>query len=380
MSNYVYLPQTKGVLPLLDQELIYVDMPTLVHRSDDKFNIVNNLPADVEKDLMFFTSVNEGGCYPRFNTENFYFKVNPDTLITPVVDLKTVQSVSFDEITDQRSFQLRNLLEYYNNVYIFWSGGIDSTLVLSSILKHWTKEELACLIVVCNDNSINEHPKFYKRFIEGKLRTITTDLFYSNTEKVHDKNIYVSTEVADAMIAYSEISEFNKHYPDLYKKSYKKHSKELIEYFGNNRYAYHSYQKIIRSLKEAQLEVDTVYDFLWWNNFNWGFDLEIYYVLWTYSLWPEQINTREFLSKNVFDWFKDTTYQQWSVSAIGSDQKIRDTIQTNKYVFKKYIYDFDNDLDYFLYKEKEPSTPKNDHVHHGKKVVAIDEDWTLYYR
>jgi len=380
MSKYVYLPQTTSELPLLDQELIYADMPSMVYRSLHQSNIVNSLPRDTERKLKFFTSVNEGGCYPRFNPEDCCYNLNPDYDITPRMDFKNLIKIDFETQTDLRSLELKEKLKTFERVYVFWSGGIDSTLVLTAILKNWSMSELQSLTVVCNHNSIKEHSSFYHRFILNKLDTVSTDLFYSDKEKFDSKNIYVSTETADALIAYSEIKEFGSRYPGLFKKSYKKHTKEILEYFGNDYYAYHSYEQILSSLKKNSVEVDTIFDFLWWINFNWGFDLEVYYMLWTYSIWPEHIDTRSFLQNNIFDWFKTVEYQNWSVGAIGSSDKIRDTIESNKFVYKKYIFDFDKDLEYFLYKTKEPSTSLNKDIMHGKKVVAIDKDWTLYYR
>lgn len=380
MAKYVYLDQTIDSLPLIDKELIYADVDTIMYTTAHTELILKNLDNKSRSQAQFFISTDEKGCYPRFNVDDWMYNISPDPYITPVVDLKHVSNLDFNLITDTQSFRLRLLLEYYKNVYVFWSGGIDSTLVLAAILKHWTKDELEQLIIICNEKSIAENPLFYNKYIYNKLKTVSTDQFYKNETKFEQHSLYVSSEVADALIAYSEIKEFDQAYPGLYKQSYKKHSKEIIQYWGDDRFARDSYSILIKSLDKNNIQVDTVYDLLWWINFNWGFDLEVYYMLWQYSLLPEGFPAQQFLTRNVFDWYKIKEYQQWSISAIGTQQKIRDTITTNKYAYKKYIYDFDKNLDYFLYKEKEPSTPRNKHLHHGKKVVAVDVDWNIYYR
>ena len=75
-----------------------------------------------------------------------------------------------------------NSVEYIINkaqskkIVIAWSGGIDSTLVLSELLKRVPTSQLT---VMLNNNSILEYPEFYKKYIENKI-DITPMNFYND--------------------------------------------------------------------------------------------------------------------------------------------------------------------------------------------------------
>ncbi len=380
MSKYVYLPQTNGTLPLLDKDLIYADISSIVFRSNNKSDIFESLSEQHRKMLSFYTVVDSEGVYPRYNPEDYPYAVTPDPDVSVAVKPVDNFNEDFETLMDRRSRELASKLINYDRVFVFWSGGIDSTVILSAILKNWSKEELKQLTVVCNKFSIEEYPNFYERFIKDNLTTVSSNLFFNNTEKYSHKNIYVASDTGDVVIGYNYITYFDQRFPGIYNKSYKKHTNELIEYFGKTDKAYYAYQRIKRSLDKNNIQVDTVFDFLWWIDFNWSFDQNIYYFLYMFSLLPEELDTKQFFVNNMFDWFKIPVFQQWAFSTIGTSQRIKDDILSFKYAYKKYIYDFDKDLNYFLYKTRESSIPRNKCIHHGKKVLAIDTDWTLYYR
>jgi PP-loop superfamily ATP-utilizing enzyme len=49
-----------------------------------------------------------------------------------------------------------------------YSGGIDSTLVIISLLKNASEEERNNITILLSENSIGENPNFYKDHILGK--------------------------------------------------------------------------------------------------------------------------------------------------------------------------------------------------------------------
>ena len=57
--------------------------------------------------------------------------------------------------------------------YIYWSGGIDSTLVLTSFLKLVPKQDIR---VCCSAASLDENPHFYKNFVKNHV-----EIFDSNS-------------------------------------------------------------------------------------------------------------------------------------------------------------------------------------------------------
>jgi len=77
--------------------------------------------------------------------------------------------IAFDSAIDR----LLNLSHRF--IFIFWSGGIDSTAVLVGIMK---KCDHSKITIICDNRSQKENPEFYKKYIEGKIETVTIDQYF----------------------------------------------------------------------------------------------------------------------------------------------------------------------------------------------------------
>jgi 3'-phosphoadenosine 5'-phosphosulfate sulfotransferase (PAPS reductase)/FAD synthetase len=53
---------------------------------------------------------------------------------------------------------------------LMFSGGMDSTLILASLLKNLNEEELESIMVCCSIHSLIENPEFWRRFVFNKLK------------------------------------------------------------------------------------------------------------------------------------------------------------------------------------------------------------------
>ena len=95
---------------------------------------------------------------------------------------------NFDNVIDSIAEKFcQQVTQSGRTPYISWSGGIDSTSILVSLLKTGNTNFLEKLIVLYNNNSIKENPYFYHRFIDQKLQTqdITTlSINASNFDKI----------------------------------------------------------------------------------------------------------------------------------------------------------------------------------------------------
>jgi asparagine synthetase B (glutamine-hydrolysing) len=79
---------------------------------------------------------------------------------------------NFDNVIDSIAEKFcQQVLQSGRTPYIAYSGGIDSTSILVSLLKINNTDFLKKLVVLHNKNSIKENPYFYHRFIENKLQT-----------------------------------------------------------------------------------------------------------------------------------------------------------------------------------------------------------------
>lgn len=382
-EKFFYLEQTKNQLPLPATDFYFVNPQMILNTSHNRREILDSLTPELKSDLLFGIHMHPGGVYPRFNRDSFFYKVSHSPLYSYLPNLQVTKNLDFSDITDKRAAELENKSLHFSNVYLFWSGGIDSTLILAAILKNWKKENLKKLVVVLNQHSIDENKAMYENYIHEKLKTETTDKFFSGELNFSYDNIYVDGNVGDT-VSYLRIDHFDSKYPGYYKKSWKKHINILIEHFSefeNLEHGQDTYKKVVKSLNENNLEVETIYDFLWWMTFNWLHDKLLYNILWQYApCFNRDIDIKKFLEENMFQWFNGNDYQDWTVSSIGTSLRIGDDISTNKLAFKKYIFEYNKDYDYFKFKLKEASTPRNEVLPSHNILCAIDTDYNYYYR
>ena len=132
-------------------------------------------------------------------------------------------------------------------------------------------------------------------------------------------------------------------------------------------------------MNQLNYEVETVYDFLWFVNFAWGWDSDIYQPLWYWRVSPET-DTKRFLEENFFLWFNTKDYQDWAINTIGTDLKISGDLRMSKYAMKKFIYEFNGDNEYFMHKMHEGSVSKNKLSYMDVILCGVDDEYNFHYR
>lgn len=377
MSRYIYLDQS-ATLPLLDKNLIFVNPLTIIISSSYRDQILSSVSQTIKNQISIGWTTGTLITYPRFDLENYFYKIKPNPIINILPNSQS--PLDTETLFDSRSLELYRLSNKYEKVYLFWSGGIDSTVMLSAVLKNWPNTEK--LVVVLNQHSITEHSSFYQNFILEKLSIVLTDDFFNNKIKFNHENLYVTGDLGGPLITFDDgYDNFMKCFPEILNEPWKKNIDKIIKYFSansNKELAKYAVREAIKTSSKSRIVLETVHDFLWWIEFNWGYDTDLVYMLWQYQDLDESVDTKKFMEENVFYWFNSIECQNWTVSLSGTGLRGQNDIF--KYAFKKYIYDFDNDYQYFKYKKKEISTPKNLQVLKNKRIVAVDTDYNLYYQ
>ena len=78
------------------------------------------------------------------------------------------QKLNFSEICDLVGADIVNTVNNSNRILLVsYSGGVDSTLVLISLLKNGINKDK--LLILLSESSIAENPVFYQNFIYNKL-------------------------------------------------------------------------------------------------------------------------------------------------------------------------------------------------------------------
>ncbi len=108
---------------------------------------------------------------------------------SPLDFTKPVKLQTFADLCDERGVQM---LAMNKQIELYWSGGIDSTVALVSLLKAGAKDQL---VVRCTKESQDENPEFYKDLIRSNVLLRNVDL----TDSGDPSSIISSGELADQL-------------------------------------------------------------------------------------------------------------------------------------------------------------------------------------
>ncbi|KAA1248031.1 hypothetical protein [Aquimarina sp. RZ0] len=266
-----------------------------------------------------------------------------DFKIIDQIPNETNTDLSFSKICDIRAAGITSSAK--GKLKVLWSGGIDSTVALISLIKDLTAtDDIDRLNVLLSKESIIEYPGFFKDVIKDKLNyeiIQTCIIAHISADEViisgeHGDQLFGSDKLkysiitGDAYSPYTEILDFI-----------------ITRKLGTYKYTNRIIDFIEPQLKKSPIEIITLFDYLWWLNFS---------LKWqTVSMrLVHGINRNHYdLESTVFHFFKSENFQKWSMS--NHKYKIKKEWNSYKYVAKEYIYQFHPDDFYLIKKEKEQS-------------------------
>ena len=381
MSNYLPLPQSIPSLPLIDKEWYWYDLHRIVQTSYYKQELLKHIPSDMLNAYNFAKVTNVTGAYARFDRSNYPVKIISNQVLDMVPDFAIRRPLDFTDITDARSIELLAKSQSYSSVLLFYSGGIDSTMILCAMLKNWSAIDLARVTIVMNQHCIDENRNMFDTYINGRFDVVSTDNYFIE-HKVTNDTLYVTGALGDPLMAdENNMLVFNQMYPDAYNKPWKDNLDTIIAYYAIKSdlvIARRIVDTVTQSLIKSNFDIETVYEFFWWISFNWGWDMDIYQSVWYWRLAPDT-DTKQFLEENHFIWLNTVDYQDWAINTVGTTLMMGDNIRMAKYSMKKYIYDFNHDLEYFSNKMHEGSVSKNKSLI-TTALCGIDVNYNIYYR
>lgn len=279
-------------------------------------------------------------------------------------------NLSFSDVTD---LQLTQLFKTRNDKrwLILWSGGIDSMVIVASILKNLSPADRENIDIACNRFSIYEHPKFFYEYIKPNFK-IKDSSFLTFNEPLFQKYYVIDGEPADQLYGgYASRGMLN---DQTILKNWRTEPEELIDFFStavDTPFAEWYYNSLRENIESVNIPIENYYDFCWWGFFN---------AVWaTVLLRPLQfqtinsVNGMKLYFDNFIPWFNTKEYQQWAmVSRLGV--KYDTNICDRKLASKKYIYDFDRDEYYFQFKTKMESTSRT--ISNNNGYFCILDDYT----
>jgi hypothetical protein len=229
-------------------------------------------------------------------------------------------------------------------MHVFWSGGIDSTLMLVSFLKQATKAQRENIVVLMTEDSITENPNFYRDHVRGKFRIESANVF---PHILGTNNMLIGGEGNDQLFGSDVVGKFIRQFgPSVIHAAYSRDT--FFTYFNQNAQypdIINFYLDLFEKLKAAcPIELRSNFDLLWWINFALKWQSVFMRVLsYTSPRYTDRVDSA--YVRNYYDHFYITDeFQLWSLN--NQDKKIKDEWRTYKWPCKDIIYDYSKDADY----------------------------------
>jgi len=280
-------------------------------------------------------------------------------------------SKTFDQVTNEKALSIKARIQQGERFAVMFSGGIDSTVVVSALIKNLTREELSHIVICASVETIIESPMFWNKFIQDKftvydsskykyddlieegLTPITADegdcifgtliglTFYNNYDfYIKDLSEPVKTNLQNLKYKISD--------PDVHYSVYKDLIIRHLNIPDDPNFGRILYEKYARNAETATVPVHSLHDFFWWLIFNVKYlNCAVRGALYYNDRieWKTAINT-------VINWFSDPDYQSWSMVNNNNGQKIKSTLSTYKMAARDYIWDLDHNDWYHGFKIK----------------------------
>jgi hypothetical protein len=251
--------------------------------------------------------------------------------------------LSYEEICSRRAHEILERAEKLDvPVWVLWSGGVDSTTALVSLLKAGEKLSRERIVVMLSEDSITEYPEFYRKHLRGKLKCQSSALL---PHMLGRKALFVSGEGNDQLMGSDVIAgAIGQFGVDKIKGRY---DRKLFEDFltakmgGDNETA-KLFTKLFDRLRGASpIEIKTNFDQLWWINFSTKWQ-----TVYTRGLcYTAKANASKMSKKwcetYYVPFFMNDDFQLWSMH--NTDQRIRDGWASYKWPSKELIYEFTKD-------------------------------------
>jgi hypothetical protein len=264
------------------------------------------------------------------------------------------QKYSYEECALSQAQQILNRQDQIDKpIYIMYSGGIDSSVVLCSFIKLLGVEQAKKRInVIMNKQSVDENPEMWYSFIRPHFNVLNSDFVYNHTDIT--KMIYVSGELndqlfgADIQQSYEMFAGSNSLSCPL---SYDLLFKFISECKKVNTDAAHFWTNIfIKNLESCPRTDHSMWDVFWWYNFTWKW-IYVYYRIFLSSRLEGEVDP-DWLEKDYIPFFSSNEFQLWSMYS--NEPKNHGLWDSYKFTAKKLVSDFIG-TDFYMQKTKRQS-------------------------
>jgi len=344
------------------------------------YKVLNDYEIDVEFVEKFrkltSSKILFGGALP-------FSRVQPPKWFKNVFDLsipdwKTYSDISFEEATDARSQQMIDLYSKKDiPIAVNWSGGIDSTLILSAIHKNFPDYLKKRVVVVMNNSSYTENPFFYNNIISKNYKVgVVGQHNYLN-------NFILHGDPADSYWIQGNVLQLSTH-SDVVNDDVNSNPENFVNFYkskgidDNDIEWYVDFYK--KTASDVGIDIKSTSDFLWWSNFSChpNFSTMKYVNKIPFEMMKPETNFINLYRQNAEPWYLNDLYQVWSIQSQFNGVKFDGSIRSYKMEAKKYIYEVDKNEYYRDYKTKQQSLIINTNGMKAYFKTVIDSEGNVY--
>jgi hypothetical protein len=274
---------------------------------------------------------------------------------------------NLSSLCDERARKiLQEAIDTQREIEVLWSGGIDSTAALVATIKAATAlGATQQLEVLLTNESIDEYPTFYNRFVKPlRHRFVSAPV----TSYLNPSRLIITGEFGDQIFGSAKAEKYvqDGRAFETYNSTF---GPILTEALGSRVKADIVLEYVEPLLHACPIALRTIFDAFWWINFSlkWqivGLRLAVFRV-------SDVRQTFEALRH----FFSDPSFQTWSFQ--NHNVKIQGSWETYKMPLKEYIFAFTGDDEYRRTKVKMASLRAvflTDTMHRPPKYrVLMDE-------
>lgn len=286
---------------------------------------------------------------------------------------QSVTSLNFDHITDQRCHWLKTH-RWDRPWLIEWSGGLDSTLVLCSILINLSKQDLEHVTVGMTPTSIYENPRFFHDCIKDKLQI--KDITASDYQDMYKTHYLITGEPADMLTGGALAMHACSRGIDLTLpwRSNRHIMKDFLASTSAGRdgteWLLDTMARDLEGCQGSSPPVNNILEWFSWINLNWKWIAKKIYKF------QPGLHDPDKYFHSLINWFDTDDYQNWSIHH-GRYSLITDGTSLNSYKkdFRQYIMKIFRDRYYDHFKIKIGSTSSS--VSHAYPWACLLDDGSV---
>lgn len=314
-------------------------------------------PVEFVKTWNYYQLLTDGMIFPtiRLGHNTLPFKNTLAQVLAPASNnIQHRFDQDFATVTDHRYHQLRSQTD--RPWVVFWSGGVDSTVIVTSILRNCPPQDRDNITIACSAVSMFENPKFFAEQIRPNFATIDSRQFKVNKQTL-ESHVIIDGDPADAL--YLQQANFIiANSPDLLQSSFRNNQSTVQQILLQSQNATEDFVQwqwsmIMDNIESQSIPVQSIHDFFWWRsfNFNWA-GTKLRALQFLQDPTPE---TMDVFFKNFVFWFDSDGYQSWAVNNNQPGMKFGSGLGDYKLVAKDYIRSWDKDEYYYRFKTKKAS-------------------------